>query len=122
VTTTTEDPGHVVEPVAGTSTTFPREVAGRPINPVIDAGQQIAITDQGFQPARLDANDLLPVVWTNLTSSPQQLIFVALPVKSKVIPVGGQFVWNAQGAGLSVAYRSASGFRGVVQLFPPGRS
>jgi hypothetical protein len=122
VTTPTVDPGHVVVPVAGISTTVPREVPDRPINPVIDAGQQIVITAQGFEPKRLDASDALPVMWTNLSNAPQQLVFVALPVRSKVIPVGGQFVWNAHGVALSVAYHSVSGLSGVVDFQTPGPS
>lgn len=110
------DPGHVVPPIAGSSTTTPREVPARPINPVVDAGQQIVITSHGFDPARLYADDSTPVVWTNLSGVPQRVDFVAFPVHSAVIPAGGQFVWTPDGAGLSIAYRSASGFHGILSL------
>jgi hypothetical protein len=110
----------VVPPVSGSTTTFPREVAGRPLNPVVDSGQQVVITPTGFEPAELYADDTLPVVWTNLSGSPQTISFVALPVHSAVIPVGGQFVWNAHGAGLTLAYHSTSGLHGVLRLQPPG--
>jgi hypothetical protein len=113
------DPGHVVLPVAGTSTTVPREVPGRPIDPVVDAGQQIVITAQGFEPARLYANDSVSVVWTNLSGTPQTVSFVAFPIHSAVIPVGGQFVWTPSGAALTMAYRSASGFHGILALQTP---
>ena len=113
------DPGHVVSPVAGTSTTVPREVPGRPINPVVDSGQQIVITSQGFEPARLYANDHVPVEWTNLSGAPQRVSFVAFPIRSAVIPVGGQFVWTPSGAALTIAYRSASGFHAILALQTP---
>jgi hypothetical protein len=114
------DPGHVVAPVAGASTTVPREVPGRPvINPVVDAGQQIIITPHGFDPALLNAEDTIPVVWTNLSGAPQQISFVAFPIKSAVIPVGGQFIWTPDGAPFSIAYRSQSGFHAVVSLQGP---
>jgi hypothetical protein len=118
ITAPTVDPGHVVAPVVGSSTTVPREVPARPINPVVDAGQEIVITPHGFEPAQLYATDTEPVVWTNLSGAPQKITFLALPVRSGVIPVGGQFVWDADGAGLTVAYSSASGFRAVLRLQP----
>jgi hypothetical protein len=119
VTVPTMDPGHVVLPVAGTSTTVPREVQARPINPVVDSGQQIVITAQGFEPARLYANDHVPVVWTNLSGTPQTVSFVAFPIRSAVIPVGGQFVWTPSGAALTMAYRSASGLHAILALQTP---
>ena len=118
VTVPTYGQGHVVPAPVGVSTTVPREVPGRPIDPVLDAGQQVVITARAFEPEQLNAVDDLPVVWTNLSGVDQRISFNAIPVRSGVIPPGGQYVWNPGGYGLTLSYDSPTGLHGVLILQP----
>jgi hypothetical protein len=119
-TSDTLDPGRIVLPTPGVTTTVPTERGGtRPIDPVVDAGQQILITSGGFVPHQLFANVTLPVVWTNLTGSSQQIVFDYLPSHLPVIPPRARLVWRPSTA-VEIAYRSTSGFQGVLTLQPGG--
>jgi len=82
-------------------------------------GQQIIITVGGFLPKRLYATPSVPVVWTNLTDQPQQVVFDHFAVHSPVIAPGGTFSWTSQDSE-SITYHSVSGMHAVLVLNPPG--
>ena len=75
--------------VGGKVVAVPTERASHPISSTIDDGQQIIISATGFLPPRLFSKPGIAVTWTNLTDEPQQVIFDYLPVKSPLIPPGG---------------------------------
>jgi len=99
---------------ADPTTTVPTE-RGTPIPSGFAAGQNILITKKGFYPQTLEANVSSPIVWTNLSGSPQRIIFENFPVDSGTIPAGGTFTWSTVNV-VALEYRSASGFRGVLDL------
>jgi hypothetical protein len=82
-------------------------------------GQDIAISVAGFLPLKLYSTPSEPIVWTNLTDQPQQVIFDHFPVTSPVIPPGGTFSWKSASSE-SISYHSASGMHAVVVINPPG--
>ena len=79
------------------TTTLPSE-GGRPIQPVVSAGQNIVILEQGCFPQELQASITAPVVWYNLSKESQRVVFEHFPVDSGTIPPGGTFTWTPGGA------------------------
>jgi hypothetical protein len=104
--------------VGGKSVTVPTD-SGKAITAEVDDGQQIIISVGGFLPKRLYSSPSEPLVWTNLTNQPQQVIFDHFAVKSPVLPPGGTFSWSTA-ASESISYHSASGMHGVITINPPG--
>jgi hypothetical protein len=104
--------------VGGKTVAVPTEIGTHPISPAIDDGQQIIISAAGFLPRRLFSTPDEPVTWTNLTDEPQRVIFDYFPVRSPVILPGGTFSWTSVST-LSIAYKTASGLRGVDTVNPP---
>jgi hypothetical protein len=105
--------------VGGKKVAVPTD-SGRPIPATgIGDGQQIIISVGGFLPPRLYASPSVPVVWTNLTDQPQQVVFDHLAVRSPVIAPGGTFSWTSQDSE-SISYHSVSGMHAVLVLNPPG--
>jgi hypothetical protein len=102
------------------TTTLPNE-AGQTIQPGLNPGQNIIIKGGRALPQTLEASYGTPVVWYNLSSSPQRIIFndyKFYPVDSGTIPPGGTFTWTAPSGG-PVAYTlEPSGFIGKVFLNP----
>jgi hypothetical protein len=96
------------------TTTVPTE-RGNPIPTGFAAGQNIIITRKGFSPETLEASVSSPIVWTNLSGSPQRIKFVNFPVDSGTIPAGGTFTWSTVNV-VALEYQSSSGFRGVLDL------
>ena len=99
------------------TTTVPTERGSRPISPSNDAGQQVIIAKQGYVlPVWLVAQVTLPIVWTNLSGSPQQVVFDTAPVRSPVIPPGGTFIWTSPGYGVNLTYHVVCGHDGQLTL------
>jgi len=82
---------------ADPTTTLPNE-DGNAIEPVLAPGQNIIIAKTGCTPQTLEANVSAPVVWTNLSGTPQRVVFIDFPVDSGTIPVGGTFSWSTNDA------------------------
>jgi len=117
-TTTTYYPqGHLVAPPS-TPTTLPRETPSIPVTQYISAGNTILIKSNAFWPKTLYANEDVPIVWVNLSGSPQKVAFDHIPVGSTVIPPGWEFVWKSRFAG-SLTYHSASGLHALLVLQAP---
>ena len=55
-------------------------------------------------PQTLEANVAAPVVWTNLSGTPQRVVFIDFAVDSGTIPVGGTFTWTT-GDAVEMAYK-----------------
>ncbi len=102
------------------TTTLPNE-AGQAIQPGLNPGEHIIIKGGRALPQTLEASYGTPVVWYNLSGSPQRIIFndyKYYPVDSGTIPPGGTFTWTAPSGG-PVAYTlEPSGFIGKVFLNP----
>jgi hypothetical protein len=79
------------------TTTIPNE-RGNAIPNVLAPGQNIIISKTGCMPQTLEANVSAPVVWTNLSGTPQRVVFANFGVDSGTIPVGGTFTWSTQDA------------------------
>jgi len=102
---------------ADPTTTVPTERGSRPISPSNDAGQQVIIAKQGYLlPVWLVAQVTLPIIWTNLSGSPQQVVFDTAPVRSPVIPPGGTFIWTSPGYGVNLTYHVVCGHHGQLTL------
>lgn len=102
---------------ADPTTTVPNE-RGQTIQPVLSPGQNIIIEGGRVLPQDLQASISAPIVWYNLSSSPQRIIFddyKDYPVDSGTIPPGGTFTWTPP-AGGPVSYTlEPSGF--VAKVF-----
>jgi hypothetical protein len=106
-----------IVPKPSTTTTVPED-GGRPVNSYLAAGNQIVIYSSGIWPQTLDANDQVPVTWTNDSGKPQSIKFDSIPVSSSPIPPGAQFVWKADFGG-SYPYHTASGMSALLVLQAP---
>lgn len=105
--------------VDGKSVAVPYQIGTRPVSPIYDTGQHVLITVGGLLPKELFSARTYPVVWTNLTDQPQQVVFEHLPVTSPVIPPGGTWTFTSVSA-QSISYHTHSGMHGVVQIQTPG--
>jgi hypothetical protein len=81
------EPGPVV--------TEPTEAGSRPISEIADFGQQILIEPDSFYPHILVADTNVPLTWTNLTTSDQQVVFLNSSIRSGEIPPGGKWSYTA---------------------------
>ena len=105
------------------STTVPVERGTRPINCANDAGQQIIIAKGGYLcPQWLIAEIQLPIIWTNLSGAPQQIIFNDAPVRTAVIAPGGTFTWHSPPYAVGINYHTGVGHQGHLQLQNPSSS
>jgi hypothetical protein len=96
----------------------PKQSSGYAVSKDIQSGQQILIYQAGFWPNQLYANELVPVVWTNMTKVTQTVSIVGIGVKSPPIPPGDQWEWKTTGGGV-LAYRSAVGSQGILNFQYP---
>jgi len=102
------------------TTTVPVERGTRAINPSNDAGQEVIIAKGGYLlPAWLVADVALPITWTNLSGSPQQVVFDDAPMHSPVIPTGGTFTWKSPGYAISLIYHTVNGHGARLTLQNP---
>jgi hypothetical protein len=76
--TTAAPPAAQYVTIDGKKIRVPTELKTYPINPNSDHGQQVIIESRSFVPALLYANSG-DIVFTNLTTTPQQLTFVNWP-------------------------------------------
>jgi hypothetical protein len=93
----------------------PTENQGRPISSDTDTGSQIVITDKGVLPYHLFVNIGQAIVWTNLSSKPVRVSFIAYPVTSPLIPTGGTFSHTFT-TSYSFAYNTSNGHQGQVDV------
>jgi hypothetical protein len=105
---------------ADPTTTLPNE-RGQTIEPLLNPGQNVIIKDGRVLPQTLESSISAPVVWYNLTRSPQRIVFndaKFYPVDSGTIPPGATFTWTPP-AGGPVSYTlEPSGFIGKVFVNP----
>ncbi len=93
----------------------PSEDGIHAIDPSVDTGGQIILTNKGFLPYRLFVQLKQKITWTNLSSHPVRITFLHQPVKSGLIPVGGTFSWSSATL-INFAYVSSSGYHGIVAI------
>jgi hypothetical protein len=97
---------------------LPVEAHNVPISPYNAEGQNIIITNTGFEPHRLFAVHAYPIVFTNLTDNTQVIKFYNFPnlPKPEVIPPGGNFSFR-YGSQIALGYGNAAGsWRGLVYI------
>jgi hypothetical protein len=106
---------------ADPTTTIPKEGGYQTIQPGLSPGQEIIIKGGRVLPQDLQASISEPVVWYNLSGSPQRIVFddyKFYPVDSGTIPPGATFTWTPP-AGGPVSYTlEPSGFVAKVFLNP----
>lgn len=105
---------------ADPTTTLPNE-RGQAIQPVLSPGQNIIIKDGRVLPQDLQASITAPIVWYNLSGSPQRIIFddyKDYPVDSGTIPPGGTFTWTPPAGGPASYTLEPSGFVAKVFINP----
>jgi hypothetical protein len=93
----------------------PTEDGVHAIDPSVATGGQIVLTDKGFLPYRIFVQLKQVITWTNLSSHPVRIMFVHLPVKSGLIPVGGTFTYSSPTL-INFEYVSSSGYHGIVAI------
>jgi hypothetical protein len=107
---------------ADPTTTLPNE-RGQTIQPGLNPGQNIIIKGGKVLPQTLEASISAPVVWYNLSSTPQRIIFDNYKndsVDSGTIPPGGTFTWTPPSGGPFNYQLEPSGFEGKVVINPSG--
>jgi hypothetical protein len=105
---------------ADPTTTLPNE-QGQAIQPGLNPGQNIIIKSGRVLPQTLESAGGYPVVWYNLTTSPQRIVFNNFkfyPVDSGTIPPGGTFTWTPPNGGPVSYTLEPSGFVGKVFVNP----
>jgi hypothetical protein len=105
---------------ADPTTTVPSE-RGQDIEPGVNPGQNIIIKNGRVYPQTLEASQSAPIVWYNLSSSPQRIIFddsKYYPIDSGTIPPGGTFSWTAPAAQPLNYQLEPSGFEGKLVVNP----
>lgn len=104
------------------TTTLPNE-RGQTIEPGLNPGQNVIIKNGKVMPQTLEASISAPVVWYNLSASPQRIIFDNYKnnsVDSGTIPPGGTFTWTPPSGGPFNYQLEPSGFEGKVVINPSG--
>ncbi len=101
--------------IHGHSYPVPSEDGVHAIDPSVDTGGQIILTNKGFLPYRLFVQLKQKVTWTNLSAHPVRITFLHQPVKSGIIPVGGTFTYSSPTL-INFVYVSSSGYHGVVSI------
>jgi hypothetical protein len=102
------------------TTTVPNE-RGQTIEPGLSPGQNIIIDNGRVYPQTLYSNISSPVVWYNLSKSPQRIVFndyKYYPVDSGTIPPGGTFSWTPPAASPFSYTLEPSGFVAKVAVNP----
>ena len=101
--------------INGKSVTVPREEYNPsvPIGSETDRGQQILITSKGVLPLDLIAPVPATLTWTNLTTKPVVVRFVALGNHSPAIPPGGSWSFTETDS-ISIGYVTSNGYSGQV--------
>jgi hypothetical protein len=95
------------------------EEGSRPINPVQGVGEQIIITPKAIEPHFLYCQVDLKLTFTNLTSVPQELVFVNDGGwRSPKIPPGGKWIYTPRN-GISFYYVTKSGLQARFQASAP---
>ncbi len=110
--------GHQYLVVGGKRVLLPTEKGNRPIDPSVDAGQNIMITPKGFWPLQLLATPGLAITFTNVTDVPQTVTFEYSTIHSPVIPpAGGTWSWTSKTL-ISYRYHNAHGMSAVLIVNP----
>jgi len=105
---------------ADPTTTLPNE-RGQAIQPLLSPGQNIIIKDGRVFPQDLQASISAPIVWYNLTGTPQRILFddyKDYPVDSGTIPPGATFTWTPPAGGPATYTVEPSGFIAKVFINP----
>ncbi len=105
---------------ADPTTTLPNE-RGQAIQPGLNPGQNIIIKAGRVFPQSLQSSEGFPVVWYNLSGSPQRIVFADFkfyPVDSGTIPPGATFIWMPPNGGPVSYTLEPSGFSGKVFVNP----
>jgi hypothetical protein len=104
--------------VGGKRVLLPTEKGDRPVDPTVDAGQNIMITPGGFWPDQLLATPGLPITFTNVTDVPQTITFEYSTIHSPLIPpAGGTWSWTSKTL-ISYRYHNAHGMSAVLIVNP----
>ena len=92
----------------------------RTLDPYVDSGQRIEITNDAFVPAQLIAVVDRPVVWTNKSTKPVEVVFDSGTVHSGTIAPGGTFSYTSDAA-VSVTYHAMGrpDMKAAIQFEPP---
>lgn len=79
-------------------------------NPIMGIGQNIIITSQGFEPVSLYGSSNYPIVFTNLTTKTQEVVFYHFPSYPKpiVVPPAGKVSITHNGL-IALVYGNATG-------------
>lgn len=101
--------------LGGKRVRVPSEYGNYPISPTSDHGQQVIISPKGFVPETLYANSYAPIVWTNLTSSTEELTLDNGQVHSGPIPPGGSYRWFERRL-IAFRYQGSSGMTGYLYV------
>jgi len=102
----------------GPVVTVPTESGIRPISVVVDSGEQILIEPDSFYPRILIADIKEAITWTNLTTSPQQIVFLNSSIKSPLIAPGGKWSYTPP-TSLNIHYVDrALGLQATVDFNP----
>jgi hypothetical protein len=96
--------------VGGRIVLMPTEDHHEPIQAYSNFGQNVIITNQGFEPSKLYAVRTSPVVFTNLTDQTQEVVFYHVPGTPNSGPIapGGHYTFNYRFA-LALVYGNKSG-------------
>jgi len=103
--------------INGTLVKIPSERDDLPIQHLHDQGQQVLITPFGLYPEQLYAVENAPIVWTNLTTEPQHIVFVDYPGGrgSGAIMPGHKFSFTFHSP-TSIAFHTATGLVGDLNI------
>ncbi|MGC9961453.1 MAG: hypothetical protein ABSE47_06070 [Acidimicrobiales bacterium] len=110
ITTTTVNyvPQYVT--VAGRKVLVPTEDHHEPISGYSSFGQNVIITAHGYEPHKLYAANITPIVFTNLTAATQVVYFHHFPNVSKSRPIRPGSSWSfSYPAAIVVAYGNRTG-------------
>jgi hypothetical protein len=96
--------------IAGHTILMPTEEHHEPIEAYSNFGQNVIITNQGFEPANLYASGTAPVVFWNLTDQTQEVVFYHVPGTASSGPIapGGHYDFHYRFAS-ALVYGNKSG-------------